>query len=49
MLRYAEFHRIEGGRIRETAQFVDIPHLMAQAGRTRSPPPRARIWCSRGR
>lgn len=32
MLRYAEFHRVEGGRIVETAQFVDIPHLMTQAG-----------------
>ena len=33
MLRYAEFHRVEGGRIAETALFVDIPHLMIQAGR----------------
>lgn len=32
MLRYAEFHRVEAGRIVETAQFCDIPHLMAQAG-----------------
>ena len=32
MLRYAEFHRVEGGRIVETAQFCDIPHLMQQAG-----------------
>jgi predicted ester cyclase len=32
MLRYAEFHRVEGGRIVETAQFCDIPHLMTQAG-----------------
>ena len=31
-LRYAEFHRIEGGKIAETAFFCDIPHLMAQAG-----------------
>jgi hypothetical protein len=34
MLRYAEFHRIEGGRITETAQFCDIPHLMTQAGQS---------------
>lgn len=32
MLRYAEFHRIEGEQIVETAQFCDIPHLMTQAG-----------------
>lgn len=32
MLRYAEFHRVEAGRIAETAQFFDIPHLMQQAG-----------------
>ena len=32
MLRYAEFHRVEAGRITETAQFFDIPHLMQQAG-----------------
>jgi hypothetical protein len=32
MLRYAEFHRVEQGRIVETAQFCDIPHLMVQAG-----------------
>lgn len=32
MLRYAEFHRIVDGKIVETAQFVDIPHLMTQAG-----------------
>jgi hypothetical protein len=38
MLRFAEFHRIAGGRIRETAQFVDIPHLMAQAGQDPFPP-----------
>jgi hypothetical protein len=38
MLRLAEFHRIEGGRIRETAQFFDIPHLMIQAGQNPFPP-----------
>ena len=32
MLRYAEFHRVAEGRIVETAQFIDIPHLMTQAG-----------------
>jgi hypothetical protein len=32
MLRYAEFHHVRHGRIVETAQFVDIPHLMVQAG-----------------
>ena len=31
-LRYAEFNRIEGDRIAETALYIDIPHLMAQAG-----------------
>jgi hypothetical protein len=34
LLRYAEFHRVVEGRIAETAQFVDIPHLMAQAGQS---------------
>ena len=32
MLRYAEFHHVRDGRIVETAQFCDIPHLMTQAG-----------------
>jgi ketosteroid isomerase-like protein len=32
MLRYAEFHHVRDGRIVETAQFFDIPHLMTQAG-----------------
>jgi ketosteroid isomerase-like protein len=32
MLRYAEFHRIEAGRIAETALFCDLLHLMRQAG-----------------
>ena len=31
-LRHAEFHRVEGGRIVETAMYFDIPHLMIQAG-----------------
>jgi predicted ester cyclase len=34
MLRYAEFHRVDAGRIVETALFVDIPHLMTQAGQS---------------
>ena len=33
-LRYAEFHRIDGGRIAETACYVDILNLLAQSGRT---------------
>lgn len=37
-LRYAEFHRVEDGRIAETAQFFDIPHLMIQAGQNPFPP-----------
>ncbi len=32
MLRYAEFHRVVGDRISETAMYFDIPHLMRQAG-----------------
>ena len=32
MLRYCEFHRVTGNQIVETAQFIDIPHLMTQAG-----------------
>ncbi|OED50252.1 polyketide cyclase [Rhodobacteraceae bacterium (ex Bugula neritina AB1)] len=31
-LRYCAFHRVEGGRITETAMYFDIPHLMLQAG-----------------
>jgi len=38
MLRYAEFNRIEGGRIAETALYFDIPHLMQQAGQNPFPP-----------
>jgi len=37
MLRYAEFNRVEGGRIIETALFIDLLHLMAQAGITPLP------------
>ncbi len=38
MLRYAAFHKIENGRIAETAMFFDIPHLMLQAGLRPFPP-----------
>jgi hypothetical protein len=37
-LRYAEFNRVEGGRIAETAFFFDIPHVMIQAGQDPFPP-----------
>ena len=32
MLRYCTFHRVESGKIAETAMYFDIPHLMRQAG-----------------
>ena len=32
MLRYAEFNKVEGGKIVETALFCDLIHLMTQAG-----------------
>ncbi|MGB0798703.1 MAG: ester cyclase [Planktomarina sp.] len=32
MLRYCEFHRVENGKICETAMYFDIPHLMMQTG-----------------
>ena len=38
MVRFAEFHRVEEGRIAETALFCDILHLMLQAGLTPLPP-----------
>ena len=38
MLRYAEFNRIEAGKILQTAMYFDIPHLMMQAGLTPFPP-----------
>jgi hypothetical protein len=38
MLRFAEFHRVENGRIAETALFCDILHLMLQAGLAPLPP-----------
>ena len=37
-LRYAAFHRVDGGLITETAMFFDIPHLMIQAGLDPFPP-----------
>ncbi len=37
-LRYCEFHRVEDGRITETAMYFDIPHLMMQAGLQPFPP-----------
>ena len=37
MIRYAEFHKIVGGKITETALFIDLLHLMAQAGITPIP------------
>ncbi|MEL6532670.1 MAG: ester cyclase [Pseudomonadota bacterium] len=39
LLRYAEFHRIEDGRIAESALFIDIPELMLQAGLQPFPTP----------
>ena len=38
MLRYAEFDRVEDGRVVESAMFCDIPHLMIQAGQNPFPP-----------
>lgn len=32
MIRYAEFHKIEVGQITQSALFVDLLHLMVQAG-----------------
>ena len=37
MLRYAEFNRVEDGRIVESAFFCDLLHLMTQAGIKRLP------------
>jgi predicted ester cyclase len=37
MLRYAEFNRVENGKITETGFFCDILHLMTQAGVRRFP------------
>ena len=38
MLRFAEFNRVEDGRITESAMFVDLLHLMMQAGQWPLPP-----------
>jgi len=38
MLRYCEFHRVDNGKIAETAMYFDIPHLMVQAGLNPFPP-----------
>ena len=38
MLRYAEFNKVEDGRITETALFCDLIHLMHQAGLRPLPP-----------
>ena len=37
MIRYAEFHKVENGKLVETALFIDLLHLMAQAGITPLP------------
>lgn len=37
-LRYADFNRVENGRITKTAFFFDIPHVMEQAGQNPLPP-----------
>ncbi len=37
-LRYAEFCKVENGRVTEAAMFCDIPHLMMQAGVNPFPP-----------
>lgn len=38
-LRYAEFNRVEGGQITQSALFVDLLHLMLQAGLDPLPAP----------
>ena len=37
-LRYCTFHRVENGKVAETAMYFDIPHLMMQAGLHPFPP-----------
>ena len=37
MIRYAEFHKTEQGKLIETAFFIDLLHLMAQVGITPIP------------
>ena len=38
LLRFVEFNRVEHGRVTETAMFVDLVHLMMQAGQNPLPP-----------
>lgn len=38
-LRYAEFHRVDGDQIAETATFIDVLSVMRQAGHYPLPPP----------
>ncbi len=38
MIRFVEFNRVEDGRIAETAMFIDLLHLMRQAGQYPLPP-----------
>jgi len=38
MLPFAEFNKVEGGKITETAMFCDIPSVMIQAGQNPFPP-----------
>ncbi|MEM7272476.1 MAG: nuclear transport factor 2 family protein [Actinomycetota bacterium] len=38
-LRFAEFNRVEAGRVAETALFCDVIGMMAQAGQYPLPPP----------
>jgi len=37
-LRYCEFNKVVNGKIKETAMYFDIPHLMMQAGLQPFPP-----------
>lgn len=37
MIRYAEFHKVENGQVRETVLFIDLLHLIAQVGLTPVP------------
>lgn len=38
MMRFAEFNRVENGKVAETALFCDIPQVMIQAGQNPFPP-----------
>ena len=48
MLRFVEFNRVEDGRIVETAMFVDLLHLMMQAGQNPLPPQTAAMLVQPG-